>query len=291
MARSMTGFGHGECTIDNTTFTVEIKSVNHRYGDLNIKMPRVFSALEERVREMANDKISRGKVDIYINYDSFNQDASVKLDLNLAEAYADAMRVLKDKLGMNDSMTLQLITKFPDIIKLETKEKDLDSLWEILKSALTDALAGFVEMREREGARLLEDLKLKLDNIGKSVEKINVKAPQMVVDYEQKMRERLKEILKDTSVDENRILNEAAIFADRTCVDEELVRLESHIKEFSKSLKAKGTVGKKLDFILQEMNREINTIGSKAIDIEITNLVIELKTELEKIREQVQNLE
>jgi len=291
MARSMTGFGRGECTLDNTTFTVEIKAVNHRYGDLNIKMPRVFSALEEKVREMANEKISRGKVDIYINYDSFNQDASVKLDLNLAEAYAEAMRTLKEKLGLNDSMSLQLITKFPDIIKLETKEKDLESLWEILKKALAEALDGFVEMREREGARLLEDLRLKLDNIVAAVEKIKVKAPQMVVDYEQKMRERLKEILKDTAIDENRILNEAAIFADRTCVDEELVRLESHIKEFNKTLKVKGTVGKKLDFILQEMNREINTTGSKATDIEITNLVIELKTELEKIREQVQNLE
>ena len=291
MARSMTGFGRGLCTVDNTTFTVEIKSVNHRYGDMNIKMPRVFSSLEERVREMANGKISRGKVDIYINYDSFNQDACVKLDINLAEAYACAMNELKEKLGLNDMMTLEMITKFPDIIKLETKEKDLDALWEILKTALTDAFSGFVEMREREGARLLEDLKLKLDNISKAVEEVKIKAPMMVFDYEQKLRERMKEILKDTTIDECRVLNEAAIFADRTCVDEELVRLESHIIEFNKSLKTKGTIGKKLDFILQEMNREINTIGSKATDIEITNLVIELKTELEKIREQVQNLE
>ncbi len=201
------------------------------------------------------------------------------------------MKTLKEKLGLSDNMSLQLITKFPDIIKLETKEKDLDSLWEILKQALTEALDGFVEMREREGARLLEDLRLKLDNISKSVEKIKVKSPQMVIEYEFKMRERLKELLKDTTIDDARLLNEAAIFADRTCVDEELVRLESHIKEFSKSLKAKGTIGKKLDFILQEMNREINTTGSKATDIEITNTVIELKSELEKIREQVQNLE
>ncbi len=291
MAKSMTGFGRGECTIDNTSFTVEIRSVNHRYGDLNIKMPRSFASLEEKVRELVNGKVSRGKVDIYINYDSYSQDASVKLDMNLAGAYAESLKALKETFGFNDNITLQLMTRFPDILKLETKEKDIDSLWEILKEALNQALIGFVEMREREGGRLLLDLDIKLKNIAEAVKRIKIKSPEMVYEYERKMRERISELLQNTPIDENRLLNECAIFADRTCVDEELVRLESHIKEFEKTIKTKGAIGKKLDFIIQEMNREINTTGSKAVDLEITNIVIELKTELEKIREQVQNLE
>ena len=291
MIKSMTGFGRGECSKDNVTFTVDIKTVNHRYGDISVRMPRTLSVLEEKVREVSNNKVSRGKIEIFINYDSFGQDAKVKLDSALASAYVDSLNSLKQQFSIKDDINLSLLTRFPDVLKLENEEQDNERLWLILNEALTSAFDSLVRMREREGERLYNDLMSKLEYIRVTVAKISEKSPELITEYKNKLYDKIKEYTKDIQIDENRILTEVAIFSDRSCIDEELVRLGSHMKEFIKTLNNKGTVGKRLDFILQEMNREINTIGSKVSDLAIVNDVISIKTEIEKIREQIQNIE
>lgn len=291
MIKSMTGFGRGEASQDNITFTVDIKTVNHRYSDISVRMPRMVSALEEKVREYINSKLNRGKIDVFINYDSFGQDTKVKLDTNLASAYVDSLNILKQQFGIKDDISLSLLTRFSDILKLDTEEKDLDFLWAILSSALEQAVNALVEMRGREGERLLKDMLLKLDSIKATVAGIKAKSADLVDVYKNKLYDKIKELTKDIQLDENRLLTEVAIFADKSSIDEEIVRLGSHIEEFKKTLTIKGTIGKKLDFIVQEMNREVNTIGSKSSDLGVVNNVIEIKTEIEKIREQVQNIE
>ena len=291
MIKSMTGFGRGEASQDNVTFSVDIKTVNHRYSDISIRLPRMVSPLEEKIREYIGSKLNRGKIDIYINYDSFGQDTKVKLDTNLAAAYVDSLDILKQQFGIKDDISLSLLTKFPDILKLETEEKDLDFLWSILFTAIEFAVGSLVEMRSREGERLCKDMVEKLDSITATINEIKAKAPELVEVYKNKLYDKIKEMTKDIQLDENRLLTEVAIFADKSSIDEEIVRLKSHIEEFKKTLYVQGTIGKKLDFIVQEMNREVNTIGSKASDLGVVNNVIAMKTEIEKIREQVQNIE
>jgi uncharacterized protein (TIGR00255 family) len=291
MIKSMTGFGRGEASQDNITFSVDIKTVNHRYSDISVRMPRMVSALEEKVREYISSKLNRGKIDIYINYDSFGQDTKVKLDTNLASAYVDSLNILKQEFGIKDDINLSLLTRFPDILKLDTEEKDLDFLWGILSSALEQAVSSLVEMRVREGERLRKDMLQKLDNIKMTVDGIKAKSAELVDVYKNKLYDKIKELTKDIQLDENRLLTEVAIFADKASIDEEIVRLGSHIEEFKKTLSINASIGKKLDFIVQEMNREVNTIGSKSSDLGVVNNVIEIKTEIEKIREQVQNIE
>ena len=291
MIKSMTGFGRGEASQDNVIFSVDIKTVNHRYSDISIRLPRMVSPLEEKIREYIGSKLNRGKIDIYINYDSFGQDTKVKLDTNLAAAYVDSLDILKQQFGIKDDISLSLLTKFPDILKLETEEKDLDFLWSILFTAIEFAVGSLVEMRSREGERLCKDMVEKLDSITATINEIKAKAPELVEVYKNKLYDKIKEMTKDIQLDENRLLTEVAIFADKSSIDEEIVRLKSHIEEFKKTLYVQGTIGKKLDFIVQEMNREVNTIGSKASDLGVVNNVIAMKTEIEKIREQVQNIE
>lgn len=291
MIKSMTGFGRGEASQDNITFSVDIKTVNHRYSDISVRMPRMVSPLEEKVREYISSKLNRGKIDVYINYDSFGQDTTVKLDTNLASAYVDSLNILKKQFDIKDDISLSLLTKFPDILKLDTEEKDLDVLWIILSSAIEQAVNSLVEMRSREGARLCKDMLEKLDIIKATVDEIKAKSADLVDVYKNKLYDKIKEMTKDVQFDENRLLTEVAIFADKSSTDEEIVRLNSHIEEFKKTLNVKGTIGKKLDFIVQEMNREVNTIGSKSSDLGVVNNVIAMKTEIEKIREQVQNIE
>lgn len=291
MIKSMTGFGRGEASQDNITFSVDIKTVNHRYSDIAVRMPRIVSALEEKVREHISAKLNRGKIDVYINYDSFGQDTKVKLDTNLAAAYVDALQTLKSQFGVKDDITLSLLTRFSDVLKLDTEEKDLDFLWGILKEALEQAVNGLLEMRSREGERLRQDMLNKLDSIKTTVDEINAKSATLVDEYKNKLYEKIKELAKDIQLDENRLLTEVAIFADKATIDEEIVRLGSHIQEFRKTLSMQVPIGKKLDFIVQEMNREINTIGSKCSDLSVVNSVIEVKSVIEKIREQVQNIE
>ncbi len=291
LIKSMTGFGRGEFSQGTSTFSVDVRSVNHRYSDISVRMPRAMSILEEKVREFVNEKISRGKVDVYINYNTFGQNSQVKLDTNLAKAYVDSLNTLKEMFGIRDDISLSLLTRFPDIMALETVEMNMDELWLILKEALKIALDALVEMRQREGERLKNDLLEKLVNVKDFVGNIKEKSYSIVDEYKNKLYDRIKELTKDIPIDENRLLTEVAVFADKSGIDEEIVRLESHMEELRKALNFKGSVGKKLDFIIQEMNREVNTIGSKITDLGILNNVISIKTEIEKIREQVQNIE
>ena len=291
LIKSMTGFGRGEFSQGASTFSVDVRSVNHRYSDVSVRMPRAMSVLEEKVREFVTEKISRGKVDVYINYNTFGQNSQVKLDTNLAKAYVDSLNTLKEMFGIRDDISLSLLTRFPDIMALETVEMDMDELWLILKQALEMAFNALVEMRQREGERLKNDLLDKLVNVKGFVGSIKEKSYSIVDEYKNKLYDRIKELTKDIPIDENRLLTEVAVFADKSSIDEEIVRLESHLEELQKALNFKGSVGKKLDFIIQEMNREVNTIGSKITDLGILNNVISIKTEIEKIREQVQNIE
>jgi uncharacterized protein (TIGR00255 family) len=291
LIKSMTGFGRGEFSQGASTFSVDVRSVNHRYSDVSVRMPRAMSVLEEKVREFVTEKISRGKVDVYINYNTFGQNSQVKLDTNLAKAYVDSLNTLKEMFGIRDDISLSLLTRFPDIMALESVEMDMDELWVMLKQALEMAFNALVEMRQREGERLKNDLLEKLVNVKGFVGNIKEKSYSIVDEYKNKLYDRIKELTKDIQIDENRLLTEVAVFADKSSIDEELVRLESHLEELQKALNIKGSVGKKLDFIIQEMNREVNTIGSKITDLGILNNVISIKTEIEKIREQVQNIE
>lgn len=291
LIKSMTGFGRGEYSQGTSTFSVDVRSVNHRYSDVSVRMPRSMSVLEEKVREFVSEKISRGKVDVYINYSTFGQSSQVKLDTNLAKAYVDSLNTLKEMFSIRDEINLSLLTRFPDIMALETVEMDMDELWAMLKQALEMAFNALVEMRQREGERLKNDLLEKLETVKGFVGNIKEKSFSIVDEYKNKLYDRIKELTKDIPIDENRLLTEVAVFADKTSIDEEIVRLESHMEELRKALNFKGSVGKKLDFIIQEMNREVNTIGSKITDLGILNNVINIKTEIEKIREQVQNIE
>lgn len=291
MIKSMTGFGRGEYGEDNISFTVDVRSVNHRYSDFSIRMPRMISGLEDKVREYASSQVGRGKVDIFINYDSFGQDVQIKLDTKLTKSYIECLNSIKSEFGIKDDISLSLLTRFSDIIKVEKVEKEEDELWSILKAALERAFGALSQMKEREGERLFNDITEKLRLIDRIVDDIDENARDLVCSYKDKLHDRILELTKGIALDENRFMTEIALMADKSSVDEEIVRLRSHIIEFDRTLNSKGTVGKKLDFIIQEMNRETNTIGSKGTEIDIINNVVSLKTEIEKIREQIQNIE
>lgn len=294
MIRSMTGFGRGRAQADGREFLVEIKTVNHRYCDIYIKLPRQISFLEDKVREVIGKSISRGKVDVFINYEDFSEDSkNILIDEGLAKTYIKSVEYLRDKYGLKDDISVSLIAKFPDILKVEKPEEDEEKIWNLLYEALSHALDSLISMRETEGEGLKNDLLERTDAIEKVVQEISIRAPEVVKEYKCKLENRIKEILEQQVIDENRLAMEVAIFADRCNIDEELVRLESHINQLRQTLNSDSDtpVGRKLDFLIQEMNREINTIGSKANDLSITQSVVEIKSELEKIREQIQNIE
>lgn len=291
MAKSMTGFGRGEYSEDNYSFTVDVRSVNHRYSDFSIRLPKSLLALEDKVREFASSQINRGKVDIYIKYDSFGQDVDIKIDTNLTKSYINCLKTIKDEFNINEDISLTLLTRFSDIFKVDKIEKEEEEIWNILRVALEKAFNALNNMKEREGQRLSEDIKLKLKDIREIVDNIEAKADNLAGEYLYKLRERIMELTQNIALDENRLMTEIAIIADKSSIDEEIVRLRSHIVEFEKTLESQSAIGRKLDFIVQEMNREANTIGSKATDIDIINNVVNLKTQIEKIREQIQNIE
>jgi uncharacterized protein (TIGR00255 family) len=293
MVRSMTGFGRGTFSDNGKEFTVEIKTVNHRYIDFYIKMPRQIGYLEERVREVASKSLIRGKVDIFISFeDRSDNSRSVTLDEPLASAYIQAVEKLKAKYGLKDDLSVSLISRFPDVLRIEKNEDDEEHLWSVLSKALDLAIESLLQMREKEGNELRNSLLQKADYMETIISDISARSPQVVVEYKQKLESRIKELLNQQTVDENRIALEVAIFADRCGIDEELVRLGSHLTQLRDILNLKRQpVGRKLDFLVQEINREINTIGSKSNDISITKNVLELKSETEKIREQIQNME
>lgn len=293
MVRSMTGYGRQEMISGQRRVVLEIKAVNHRFLDLNIRMPRRFICLEDRIRSVIQKKITRGHLDIFITVDCVGgATKNIKVDKELAKAYYKEILDLQAALDLDGSVSLQNLLDLPDILKAEEPEEDTDCFWqELLEPALQAALTALNAMREVEGQKLLADINNNLDHIACGRDKIAERAPQVVADYRLRLENKLAEILAGEVVDENRLLTEAALFADKADINEELVRLHSHLQQFAAILQSEEAVGRKLDFLNQEIYREINTIGSKANDLEIIGLVVSLKGEVEKIKEQIQNIE
>ncbi len=292
MIKSMTGFGRCEVQEAERKITVEMKSVNHRYLDVSIKMPKKLNFFEAAIRSELKNYIQRGKVDIFISYEDFTEsNVCVKYNRELAAEYLGYLNQMAEDFSLENDVKVFGLSRYPEVFTMEEQSIDEKKLWELLKQALEGAAKGFVETRITEGAHLRDDLLEKLDGMLSHVDFITARFPQIVAEYRQKLEDKVKELLSDVNIDENRLLMEVTIFADRVCVDEELVRLKSHIETTKETLKAGGSIGRKLDFIAQEMNRESNTILSKSNDLEISGHAIELKTEIEKVREQIQNIE
>lgn len=293
MLKSMTGFGRAIYDNGKRSFTIELKSVNHRYLDINVKLPRSLVSLEDKIRKEAQQKLKRGKVDIFITQNVYNDDDyDVKLNKNLADSYYRCLRKIKESYDVKDDISVSLISKFPDIISIEQKEENYDEIWNEILIPFKEALNSLIDMREKEGAKLKEDIENKCDIVAKNVCFIEERASYVVEEYRMKLNERIKELLgENKEIDESRISMEVAIFADKACIDEEIVRLKSHISQLKDTLQNDEPIGRKLDFIVQEMNRETNTIASKSSNIDIVHSVLDIKNDIEKIREQIQNIE
>lgn len=292
MIKSMTGFGRCEVSEEERKYTVEMKAVNHRYLDVNIKMPKKLSLFESSVRNLLKDYIGRGKVDVFITYEDYTEsNMCVRYNRDIAEEYLRYLRQMAQEFALEDDVRVSTLSRYPEVLGMEEQTIDEEQLWKGLEKAVRGAAEGFVRTRIAEGGNLKQDLLGKLDHMLASTDFIAARSPQIITEYKEKLREKVRELLEDAKVDETRLLTEVTIFADKVCVDEELVRLRSHISQTREALIAGGSVGRKLDFIAQEMNREANTILSKTTDIEISNHAIDLKTEIEKVREQIQNIE
>ncbi len=294
MVRSMTGFGRAESSDEIKNFTVEIKSINHRYNDIIVKMPKHINYLEEKIKKIVRQYIVRGRIEVYISLEYIKEsDVEVNVNIPLAESYNNALLEICDKLNIEKDINLDLITRFPDILKTEKKKEDEEEVWNTLEESLVSALDGLLEMRETEGKLLSNDIIDKTVIIEDLTLEIEKRSPHIVSEHKEKLNNRITELLENEyDLDENKLANEVAYFADKSGIDEELVRFKSHIIQLRNTLNSNdGVVGRKLDFLIQEINREINTIGSKVGDVDITNNVVEIKTELEKIREQIQNVE
>ncbi len=292
MIKSMTGFGRCEVAENNRKFTVEMKSVNHRYLDFNIKMPKKLNFFESAIRAELKQYISRGKVDIFITYEDFTENnTSIRYNRDVAAEYLRYLKQMSEEFGLEDDVRVSTLSKYPEVFTMEEQDIDEEELWKELQKAVAGAAEGFVQTRIAEGENLKNDLLEKLEGMLLLVDRIEERYPVIQAEYRDKLAEKVRELLGDAQVDEGRLLTEVAIFADRICVDEEVVRLRSHIETTSKTLREGGSIGRKLDFIAQEMNREANTILSKANDLEVSGCAIELKTEIEKVREQIQNIE
>ena len=292
MIKSMTGFGRCELVRDSRKFTVELKSVNHRYLDVNIRMPKKLNFFESSIRSLLKQYAARGKVDLFIFYeDSAQNQVSLKYNEALAAEYLDCFKKMEEQFGLENDIRVSTLSRYPEVITMEEQAVDEEELWSLLKETLEGAFTQFVETRITEGENLKKDLLGKLDGILEDVEAIEKRSPEIVKEYREKLEEKVQELLGDTQIDENRLATEIVIFADKICTDEELVRLRSHVLHMKATLDEESGIGRKLDFIAQEMNREANTILSKANDLDVSNHAINLKTEIEKIREQIQNIE
>ncbi|MBD5551692.1 MAG: YicC family protein [Lachnospiraceae bacterium] len=292
MIKSMTGFGRCEVTGEDRKLTVEMKSVNHRYLDVNIKMPKKLNFFETAIRTELKNYITRGKVDLFITYEDYSESSgSLKYNKALAKEYLTYLRQMAEEFELDDDIRVSTLSRYPEVFVMEEQSIDEEELWKDLQSALKGAAENFVNTRIAEGENLLKDLNAKLDLMLSHVDYITERSPKLIAEYKAKLREKVKELLEDVHIDENRLYMEVTIFADKVCVDEELVRLRSHVESTKKTLSSGGSIGRKLDFIAQEMNREANTILSKANDLEISARAIELKNEIEKVREQIQNIE
>lgn len=292
MIRSMTGFGRCEEVINGRDIIIEIKSVNHRYFEFSSRITRGYGFLDEKLKSYLQSKISRGKIDIYASIETMEDtDAQVLVNHSLAAGYVNALRELAQRYNLRDDISVGTVSRYSDIFTVHKAPEDEQIIWDAVCKVTDQALSAFIKMRETEGARLKADVLQRAETILETVGKIEERSPQTVGEYQQKLTQKLNEMLNDNNIDEQRILTETAIFADKIAVSEETVRLRSHFEQFSKMLNSNEAVGRKLDFIVQEMNREANTIGSKCIDSQIAYMVVDIKAEIEKIREQIQNIE
>ena len=292
--KSMTGYGRGECTMYERKFTVEIKAVNHRYNDITVKLPRAIMGFEDEIKKAISKKVFRGKLDVFVNFESFSQeDVNISVNEPLAKSYTETLRKLKSDLQLEGDVTIEMVSKFPDVITVDkniSNENTENEIRECLMKAVEDATDAFVAMREVEGETLKKNIIEKVAFVNDALQKIEERAPFVSKDYRARLEAKLAD-LDEIQVDESRLLTEVMLFADKACIDEEITRLHSHISQMYSIVEESVPVGRKLDFLVQEMNRETNTIGSKSNDIQITNHVVDIKSEIEKIREQVQNIE
>ena len=292
MIKSMTGYGRAVETVNGREFTVEIRSVNNRYLDCSVKLPRIISFAEDAVKQLVKTMVSRGKVDVFISVSSeAADDVQVSLNRPVLEGYLNAMRLMAQEYGVRDDISVTSLARMPEVLLVEKPQMDEQQLQADLLGVVSTALQAYDAMRVREGAALEADLRGRAATILELISKVEQASPQTVNDYRARLENKLREVLENTAIDESRILTEAAIFADKVAVDEETVRLRSHLEQMDQMLSGSGGVGRKLDFLLQEMNREANTTGSKCSDVRIARIVVDIKAELEKIREQTQNIE
>lgn len=292
MIKSMTGFGRGEASAGERKITVEMKSVNHRYLDVNMKMPKKLNFFESGIRTLLKRYMQRGKVDLFITYEDLTEsNVSLHYNREIAAEYLHYLKQMSEEFGLENDIKVTALSRFPEVFVMEEQQVDEEELWKLLEEALRKACEQFVQARIREGEHLKQDLEEKLDEMMTHVDFIQERSPQLVTEYRQRLEEKVAELLSDTRLEEGRLAAEVTIYADKICVDEEIVRLRSHIEHTKATLAEGGSVGRKLDFIAQEMNREANTILSKANDLAVSNEAIELKTGIEKVREQIQNIE
>ena len=292
MVKSMTGFGRCEISEGDRKMTVEMKSVNHRYLDVAIKMPKKLNFFESAIRSLLKTYIQRGKVDVFITYEDLSEaNTTLRYNQALAAEYLKYLNQMAEEFHLEQDVKVSALSRYPEVLVMEEVQEDEEELWKLLDKAVKGACEQFVETRIREGENLKRDLLIKLDELLEHVAYVEERSPQIVAEYREKLTEKVKELLADTQMEESRIAAEVTIYADKICVDEEIVRLKSHIKHTKETLEKEDSVGRKLDFIAQEMNREANTILSKSNDLEVSNHAIELKTGIEKVREQIQNIE
>ena len=292
MIKSMTGFGRCELSNEKRKITVELKSVNHRYLDVNIRMPKKLNFFESAIRTLLKEYMQRGKVDMFISYEDYSeQTLAVKYNATIAKEYLTYLQQMADEFNLENDIRVSSLSRYPEVLTMEEQSADEDGLWSDLSQAIREACTQFVATRTTEGEHLKQDLVEKLHHMRDNVDKVEQRAPQIIAEYRSKLMEKVNELLGDTQIDEARLSTEIVLFADKICTDEETVRLKSHITSMLNALERSEGIGRKLDFIAQEMNREANTILSKSNDLETSDIAIELKTEIEKVREQIQNIE
>ena len=292
MIKSMTGYGSAKGTVEGLEITVELKSVNNRYLDTSVRLPRSFLFAEEAIKSEVQSHISRGKVDVFISVDSSAAgDMTVKVNEPLLRGYIEAIRHISEEYSLANDMTALSVSRFPDVLSVEKKDLDAEAISAGICAITEEALRDFDAMRQREGAKLRDDVLSRLETIDRLVSAVETEAPKTVAEYRKRLEQKMQEVLGATGIDENRILAEAAIFADHIAVDEETVRLRSHVSQLRTMLEGNSPTGRKIDFLIQEFNREANTIGSKCQNSQIAHVVVDLKSEIEKIREQIQNIE
>ncbi len=292
MVKSMTGYGRGEAVLNGRSITVEVRSVNNRYLDCSVKLPRLYIFAEDAIKTRVQNSISRGKVDVFVTLDNTQGDqVTVSVNQAVADGYHKALTELAQRYSLRDDISVSLLSRFPDVLLVEKSQEDVEAVAKDICAVLDIALADFTAMRQREGEKLAEDIRNRAAIITRLLAKVEERSPQTVNEYRAKLEARMQEVLSNTQLDPSRILTEAAIFADKVAVDEETVRLHSHLGQLEEMLSGGVPVGRKLDFLIQEFNREANTIGSKCSDLEISRHVVDIKAEIEKIREQVQNVE